>query len=104
MIDSLNLFYAKDSADIQTFWKRRDEYLLNDVMPNCELGDKLTQEDLVWFFSKEYKGHTMMLSERSVDPLYIVFINKGTVNIGFITYVIYTSEDGKCFILDYCIY
>lgn len=45
----------------------------------------------------------MMLFERSIDPLHIVFIKKGNLYIGFIVYVIYNSEDGKCFILDYCI-
>ncbi len=104
MENNINLYYVKSNKDIEFFWERRNEYFFKDIIPNCELGDKITEEDIKWFFSKEYKEHIMMLFDRDIDPLYIVFINKDKSNIGFVTYVIYNSEDGKCFVLDYCIY
>ena len=104
MDSNINLSYGRSKKDTEYFWERRNEYFLKDIIPNSELGDELSEEDIKWFFSKEYKDHIMRLLERNVDPLYIVFINKDKTNIGFMTYVIYNSEDGKCFILDYCIY
>lgn len=104
MENNINLYYAKGNEDIEFFWKKRNEYFSKDIIPNCELGDELTEKDIEWFFSKEYKDHIMMLFERNVDPLYIVLINDNYLNIGFMTYIIYNSEDGKCFVLDYCIY
>lgn len=104
MENNINLYYVKCNKDIEFFWERRNEYFSKDLIPNSELGDEITKEDIEWFFSKEYKEHIMRLFERDMDPLYIVFINKDKSNIGFMTYVIYNSEDGKCFVLDYCIY
>lgn len=101
---NINLYYVKSDNDIKYFWDKRNEYMLKDIIPNCELGDKLTAHDIEWFFSKEYKDHIMKLYKRNIDPLFIVFINQDKSNIGFMTYIIYNSEDGKCFILDYCIY
>lgn len=102
--NNINLYYVKSNKDIEFFWERRNEYFIKDLIPNSELGDKINEEDIKWFFSKEYKDHIMKLFERKVDPLYIVLIKKDKYNIGFMTYVIYNSEDGKCFVLDYCIY
>lgn len=45
----------------------------------------------------------MGLYERAVDPLRVVFLQKEGQYAGFIVYVTYHSEDGKCFILEYCI-
>ncbi len=104
MENRINLINAKDKKDLYYFWERRNEYFLGDIIPNHEMGDELTKSDIDCFFSKEYKDHIMMLFKRKTDPLYIVLINEGNTNIGFITYVIYNSEDGKCFILDYCIH
>jgi len=102
MESNINLYYVKSKKDIDCFWEKRNQYFQNDIIPNRE--DKLTDSDKEWFFSNEYKEHIMTLFKRNTDPLYIVFINKDNSNIGFIVYVIYNSEDGKCFILDYCIY
>ena len=104
MENRINLIYARDKKDLCYFWERRNEYFSEDILPNREAGDALTKSDIDWFFSKEYKDHIMMLFKRKTDPLFIVLINEGNTNIGFIAYVIYNSEDGKCFILDYCIY
>lgn len=104
MENNINLHYVKSNKDIEYFWERRNEYFLKDIIPNCELGDEITEDDIKWFFSKEYKDHIMMLFEQKDDHLYIVLIKKDKCNIGFMTYIIYNAEDGKCFVLDYCIY
>lgn len=104
MENNINLYYVNNNKDVECFWEKRNYYMIKDIIPNCNLGDEITAEDVEWFFSKGYKDHIMKLYERNKDPLYIVFINKDKLNVGFITYIIYNREDGKCFVLDYCIY
>lgn len=104
MKNRLEFKYVKSIEDIDFFWKKRNEYMLQDVIPNDEYGDPLTKEDIEWFFSDDYKNHIMHLYKRSVDPLYIIFFYHENINVGFVDFVIYNSEDGKCFIIDYCIY
>ena len=99
----LKLHKAKTREEIDLFWQKRDQYMREDVIPNCTLGKPLDEEDIEWFFSKEYKEHIMNAFNRSVNPLNIVFFLKNDEYVGFCVYVIYTSEDGKCFIVDYCI-
>lgn len=96
------LHFAESEAEIEKFWLWRDKYMLEDVLPNATFRPT-TDEEYEWFFSGEYKGHIMKLFHRTIDPLRIVFLQSGGENIGFAVYVIYHSEDGKCFIIDFCV-
>jgi Acetyltransferase (GNAT) family. len=99
---NLTLHDAETVEEIDLFWEKRNEYQRSDIIPNCE--KPLTEEEINWFYSKEYKDHIMKLYGRDIDKLYLVFFEKETVKIGFSVYVTYHSEDGKCFIVDFCIY
>lgn len=98
----MNLYFVGNEADIALFWKMRDQYMLEDVLPNATFAPA-TDEERVWFFSEEYRAHIMKLFSRETDTLRIAFLQSGGKNIGFAVYVIYHSEDGKCFIIDFCI-
>ncbi|WP_066498230.1 GNAT family N-acetyltransferase [Abyssisolibacter fermentans] len=104
MKNKLKFEYVETIEDIDYFWKKRNEYMLEDIIPNIEYGASLTKEGIEWFFSDNYKNHIMNLYKRSIDPLYIIFFYQENINVGFVDFVIYNSEDGKCFILDYCIH
>lgn len=104
MEQELNITYAEGQKDIDLFWERQERYFLTDIMPNVNLGDPLTEEDVEWFLSQEYKDCIMKLYYRVTDPLSIAFFNLGKETIGFAVYVIYHPEDHKCFITDYCIF
>ena len=88
----------------EEFWKEKNRYLIKDVFPNGDMGVELTREEQSWFFSKEYREALDALCERKVDQGKACFFVKDGKPIGFVFYCIYQSEDGKCFILDYCIY
>lgn len=94
----------ENEQSVEDFWRARDKYYENDVLPNCELGEPVSSEDWEWFFSQEYRDHIMKLYHRELDPLYILWIYRNNTPIGFVIYVIYHSEDGKCFIVDFCIF
>lgn len=94
---------VRTNEELSLFWDKRNEYMKEDIIPNCTLGEPITKEDEKWFFSQEYMDHIMKLYFREIDKLYIVFFVKDGDIIGFSSYITYHSEDGKCFILDFCI-
>jgi len=63
------------------------------------LGEPLTQNDLDWFLSKEYKDHMMESSIETRIRAHFVFFEENDEKIGFCSYVTYFSEDNKCFII-----
>jgi GNAT superfamily N-acetyltransferase len=105
-MENLNLIIkdAETKEEIDLFWIERNKYMNEDVIPNDSLGNPITDEEKKWFFSKEYKDHIMKLYSRKTDKLFIVFFEKNNIKVGFSVYVTYHSEDGKCFIVDFCIY
>jgi len=57
----LKLHKVTSKEEIDLFWEKRDQYMREDVIPNCTLGKPLAKEDIEWFFSEEYKKHIMNL-------------------------------------------
>jgi GNAT superfamily N-acetyltransferase len=102
MPHNYTLHYVETPAELDLFWARRDRYMREDMLPNCTL-KPVTEEEREWFFSADYKEHLTRLFKRKIDPLSIVFLQHNGENIGFAVYVVYKSEDGKCFILDFCV-
>lgn len=99
--EKLTFLYVTDDSGMEQFWKLRDKYMTEDVIPN---GDPpLSEDEIKWFFSKEYKDHMMKLFHREIDTLRAAYLLKDGEYAGFIEYVTYGSEDGKCFIVEYCI-
>ena len=99
-IDKYSLHAVKSKSDVDLFWRWRDDYMREDVLPNS-LFKPPTSEDTEWFFSDEYKDVIMEAFYREKNPLRISFLRINGRNIGFVVYVIYHSEDGKCHIVDF---
>lgn len=89
--------------DMEIFWDLRDGYLHRDIFPKDSLGLPLDQGDREYLLSDDYKSHLLDLSKRSVDSLKFGFFIRKDEIVGFVSYCSYLSEDGKCFIIDYCI-
>lgn len=94
---------VKSEEEFKLFWDMHHEYMNKDIFPNDEVGLKMTEEDLEWFSSSEYKEHMHKLFSRETDKAYPILFIKGMKVTGFCTYCTYHSEDGKCFIIDYYI-
>ncbi len=45
-----------------------------------------------------------IIHKRPQDRCYYLLFYQNEQNVGFAMPVIYTSEDGKCFIMDFCVY
>ena len=93
-----------EEACRDSYWKKHEEYLIRDIFPNESIGSPITQEDKEYFLSEKYRNALIAICDRTIDRAHMIFFNKGEVQIGFCSYCAYASEDGKCFILDFCIY
>lgn len=94
---------VNSDEEFKLFWDMHHEYLNRDIFPNDEIGLKVTEEEQKWFSSLEHEEHMHKLFSRDVDRAYPIFLVKEKRVVGFCTYCTYHSEDGKCFIIDYCI-
>lgn len=100
---SIEIKIVNSEEEFKLFWDMHHEYLNRDIFPNDDTGLVMTEEEEEWFSSLEYKEHMQKLFSRDVDRAYPIFFVKEKRIVGFCTYCTYHSEDGKCFIIDYCI-
>ena len=61
-------------------------------------------ENREYFLSDEYRLQIQKVHDRVQDRCYYLFFQYKGQDIGFALPVIYVSEDGKCFIMEYCVY
>ena len=89
---------AVTEAEISRFWEQLYLYFKRDILTGKQI------EDLSYFLSSEYHENMMKLHGRKQDRCFYLFFHRDGQDIGFAMPVIYTSEDGKCFIMEFCVY
>lgn len=87
--------------------EEKREYEENDIFPHLDETGEQLKETISWLQSTDYYNIIMDLHDnpqKNARALQFVFVyNESDEYIGFIMYKIYNLEDGKCFILDFCI-
>ena len=90
---------AISEADTAAFWEQLRSYHKRDIFPDPE------DESLKHFLSDtEYRVQIKHVHNRLQDRCYYLFFERNGQDIGFALPAIFTSEDGKCFILEFCIF
>ena len=89
---------AVTKSDTAAFWEQLHTYFKRDMFPDPQ------DEDRAYFLGDEYRDHMQKLHDRPQDRCFYLFFHRDGVEIGFAMPVIYTSEDGKCFIMEFCVY
>ncbi len=89
---------ATTEKDVATFWEQLHIYHERDIF------SKPNDEDLAYFLGDEYHDSITKMNSRPKDRCFFLFFHQNGNDIGFAMPVIYTSEDGKCFVMEYCIY
>ena len=89
---------AVTENDIALFWEQLYNYYKRDMFPDPEA------EEREYFLGDEYCTTMQKLHDRPQDRCYYLFFHRNGQDIGFALPVIYTSEDGKCFVMEYCVY
>ncbi len=98
MENQITIREAVTETDVAAFWEQLHIYYKRDIFPNPD------SEDLEYFLGSEYYDHMMKIHSRPQDRCYYLFFHREGQDIGFAMPVIFTSEDGKCFIMEYCVY
>ena len=98
MENQITIREAITETDVAAFWEQLHIYHKRDIFPNPD------SEDLEYFLGSEYYNHMMKIRSRPQDRCYFLFFHRDGQDIGFAMPVIYTTEDGKCFIMEFCVY
>ena len=98
MKQQITICEALTCQEVQDFWKELHTYHKRDIFP--EPGD----EDLAYFLSDEYHSQIQSVHDRPLDRCYYLFFCRGGQRIGFALPALYPSEDGKCFLLEFCVF
>ncbi len=98
MNHTITIREAITEHDAATFWEQLRIYFMRDIFPDPE------DEDREYFLSEEYRAQMQKIHDRSQDRCYYLFFHRDGQDIGFALPVIYTSEDGKCFIMEFCVF
>ena len=98
MENQIQVREAITETDIAVFWEQLHTYHKRDIFPDPD------SVDLEYFLGSVYHDHMMKIHSRPQDRCYYLFFHRDGQDIGFAMPVIYTTEDGKCFIMEFCVY
>lgn len=84
--------------EVKLFWELLHTYYKRDIFPDPNA------EERAYFLGDEYRTTIQQIHGRSQDRCYYLFFHRNGQDIGFALTVIYNSEDGKCFIMEFCVY
>jgi len=91
----------KTSEEVELFWQKKWEYDEADLFPH------LDAEDREYFSGSEYYDAIMDLHQNTAPEgrtlEFVFFYDENDIYLGFSMYKIYTNEDGKAIILEFCI-
>ena len=97
MENQITIREAITEQDIAVFWEQLHSYHRRDIFAPDD-------EDLYHFLGSEYHDHMMKIRSRPQDRCWFLFFHRNGRDIGFAMPVIFASEDGKCFIMEFCVY
>lgn len=98
MNNQITIREAISSTDAAAFWEQLRTYFKRDIFPNPQDGER------EYFLSDaEYRAHMQKIHDREQDRCHYLFFHRDGQDIGFALPVIYTTEDGKCFIMEFCV-
>ncbi len=86
---------SPDGCD--TFFDLHIRYLIDDGIISDE-------EDIAYFSGDEYRDIIREHMGPDTDRHHLIYFLKGDERIGACSYCTYSSEDGKCFILDFWVF
>lgn len=98
MKNQITIREAITEAEAAVFWEQLHIYFLRDIFPDPK------DEDREYFLGDEYRDAICKVHDRPGDRCHYLFFCRDGRDIGFAMPVIYTTEDGKCFLMEFCVY
>lgn len=88
---------ARSESEQNAFFAQLYAYFQRDILACC------SAEERDYYFGDEYRATLNALHERQENRLHYLLFVRNRVNIGFAMAVVFDSEDGKCFIMEFCV-
>lgn len=98
MENRITIREAITETDVTLFWNHFYDYYKRDIM----VGRKILDREQ--FLASSYRAHIQTVHDRTQDRCYYLFFQRNGQDIGFAMPVIYSTEDGKCFIMEFCVF
>ena len=98
MENQITIREAVTENDVAAFREQLHAYHKRDIFPDSD------KEERESFLRSEYHNHRMKSNGRPQDRCFFLIFHRGGQDIGFAMPVIFTTEGGKCFIREFCIY
>lgn len=99
MNNPITIREAVTDKDVTTFWEELRAYFRRDIFPDPQ------DEDRAYFLSDtEYRPRIEKIHDRPENRCHYLFFQREGQDIGFAMPVIFQTEDGKCFLMEFCVY
>lgn len=98
MKNQITIREASTETDVAAFWEQLYMYFKRDLYPDPG------SEDRAYFLGEEYREQMQIIHDRPQDRCRYLFFCRNGQDIGLAMPVIYTSEDGKCFLMEFCVF
>lgn len=98
MENQITIREAITENDVAIFWEQLHAYHKRDIFPDSD------NENLEYFLGSAYHDYMIKMHSRRQDRCFFLFFCRNGQDVGFTMPVIYTTEDGKCFIMEFCVY
>lgn len=90
---------ALAKQDVERFWKELHLYHARDIFPDPD------DENRAYFLNDtEYRAAVEKIRNRAQDRCYYLFFCRDGQEIGFALPALFPTEDGKCFIMEFCVF
>lgn len=98
MENQITIREAVTENDAAAFWEHLHAYHKRDIFMDSD------KEELEYFLGSEYHDQMMKIYGRSQERCFFLFFHRGGHDIGFAMPVIFNTENGRCFIMEFCVY
>ncbi len=96
--DNIKIREAVTHEETAFFWEQLHTYHKRDIFPDPNDCDREYFLD-----DTQYRACIEQLHSREHDTCRYILMSRGNEDIGFALTVIYDSEDGKCFLMEFCV-
>lgn len=97
MIENIAIREAVTEEERSLFWERLRAYFCRDIFPDPE------DKDRPYYLGDDYRRTMESLHTRPVHPVHWLVFSRNGQDVGFALAAVFTGEDGKCFILEFCV-
>lgn len=98
MNKTIHIREAVTPEEVECFWQELHAYHARDIFPDPAEEDRAYVLD-----DSQYRAAVQRIHDREGDRCYYLLFQREGRDIGFALTALYPSEDGKCFVMEFCV-